>query len=209
MASWLKGLFGQPNDKAGATPTNAAPGRAMPASTRPKISISIGFANFSGDDLQPLVDEDLAALTPLFETVRPMPAHQIPSTQIIFVYAHLDERGCLRGTNSSGLRQIVQVTKAKLVVLASPNSSASIIAAGALPGPREANFVFTTDRNGPGFARFFVSLFERMRDGEDMLMAWVHIAPQGPNMQRPDAPGLILAAEAGKLAFPPVQGTAP
>ena len=41
-----------------------------------------------------------------------------------------------------------------------------------------------------------------MRDGEEMLMAWVHIAPQGPNMGPPDAPSTILLPEAGKLKFP-------
>jgi hypothetical protein len=37
------------------------------------------------------------------------------------------------------------------------------------PGPKTANLVFTVDRKGPAFAGFFRALFERMRDGEDML----------------------------------------
>jgi hypothetical protein len=45
-----------------------------------------------------------------------------------------------------------------------------------------------------------------MRYGQEMLFAWVQIAPRGP-VQRDDIPATILIAEAGKLAFPtsPVQ----
>ena len=46
------------------------------------------------------------------------------------------------------------------------------------PGPKPANLVFTLDRKGPAFAAFFTVLFESMRDAEDMLQAWVELAPQ-------------------------------
>jgi len=40
-----------------------------------------------------------------------------------------------------------------------------------------------------------------MGDGTDMLMAWVKLAPQGPQ-QKPSLPGTILLAEGGRLVFP-------
>jgi hypothetical protein len=59
------------------------------------------------------------------------------------------------------------------------------------PGPKTANLVFTVDRKGPAFAGFFRALFERMRDGEDMLQAWVELSPQAP-MERDENPELVL-----------------
>jgi hypothetical protein len=37
--------------------------------------------------------------------------------------------------------------------------------------------------------------------GKSMLMAWVEFAPQIPGHDHPDAPGMIMAAEAGHLVF--------
>ena len=89
-------------------------------------------------------------------------------------------------------------------MLASPNPSDRIIKTGKLAGSYKANYVFTLNRKGPGFARFFRSLFEDMRDGTNMLAAWVKLAPQGGPRGGGDdwAPGTIFAAEAGKVVFP-------
>lgn len=128
--------------------------------------------------------------------------HQIPSAEILFVYAQLNEDGTIRGPKSAGVRQIVAATNAAIVVLASPNSPESIKNAIALPGPKSANLVFTVDRNGSGFARFFKELFEHMQAGKDMLSAWVAISPQHPSANPPYAPSTMLVAEGGKIAFP-------
>ena len=41
-----------------------------------------------------------------------------------------------------------------------------------------------------------------MRDGEDMLLAWVKLAPQGgPDVAAAIAPDTMLLPEAGALAF--------
>ncbi len=166
-----------------------------------KIPLNLGFANMSGEDLEPLVDEDHAALAPLFaRAVRP-PVRQMPGAHILFVYVHLEADGTMRGFKNSGLRQIVQLTKAQVVVLANENTDANIIAAGKLPGPKTANLIFTNNRNGPGFARFFRLLFEEMAKGQDMLSAWAALVPQG-GRQADWLPGTIVLAEAGKLAFP-------
>lgn len=167
-----------------------------------KIPLTIGFANLSGADLDAIVSEDAKALSPLFARSSVVANHQIPSAEILFVYAHLNEDGTIKGPTISGIRQIVQVTNAAIVILASPNSPGSVQNAAALPGPKTANIVFTLDRNGSGFPRFFRGLFEKMRGGKDMLVAWVELAPQHPNANLSYAPQTLLMAEGGKIAFP-------
>lgn len=167
-----------------------------------KIPLTIGFANLSGADLDSIASEDATSLSPLFVQSRVVDHHQIPSSEILFVYAHLNEDGTIKGPTSSGIRQIVQLTNSAIVILASTNSSDSIQKAVALPGPKTANIVFTLDRNGDGFSRFFQELFGKMRDGKDMLSAWVELSPQNPNASNPYAPATILLAEGGKIAFP-------
>jgi len=166
------------------------------------IPLTIGFANLSGSDLTPIASEDIAILSPLFARSRVVADHQIPSAEILFVYAHLNEDGTIKGQTKSGIRQIVQLTNAAIVILASPNSAESIKNAAAVPGPKTANIVFTLDRNGNGFARFFRELFDKMRSGKDMLTAWVELAPQHPSANLPYAPQTIFVAEGGKIAFP-------
>lgn len=167
-----------------------------------KIPLTIGFTNLSGEDLDAIASEDATALSPLFARPKIVAAHQIPSAEVLFVYGHLNEDGTIQGAPSSGIRQIVQLTSAAIVILASPNSSASIQNAIGLPGPKSANLIFTLDRNGSGFSRFFRELFEKMHDGKDMLSAWVELAPQHPNVSLPYAPQTIFLAEGGKIAFP-------
>lgn len=172
----------------------------MPAILEKKIQTPIGFANVGGDDLNAILHEDVAALSPLFEHVVVAAPGQISRAPILFLYAHFDEDGLLRGLGPRGVRQIVEATQARLVVIASPMSAETFQKAADVPGPKTANLVFTLDRNEKCFGAFFKALFEKMRDGEDMLQAWVQIAPQGP-VQRPDIPATILLPEAGKLAF--------
>ena len=167
----------------------------------PKIPLTIGFANLSGDDLSSIASEDASVLSPHFARSRVVPAHQIPSAEILFVYAHLNMDGTIQGPTATGIRQVVQLTNAAIVVLASPNSPESVQKAASLPGPKTANIVFTLNRNGSGFSRFFDELFEKMRDGKDMLSAWVELAPQNPAANSTYAPQTLLLAEGGKIAF--------
>jgi hypothetical protein len=131
-----------------------------------KIPLTLGFADLSDNDFAALIAEDSTALSPLFERVRVAPARNIPSAEILFVYTHLNENGTIRGSDRSGIRQIAQLTKSVLVVVASPNSAANIKNAAGIPGPKMANIVFTADRNGQAFATFFHALFDNMRNGE-------------------------------------------
>jgi hypothetical protein len=168
----------------------------------PRIPLAIGFANLAGPGFDELVVQDAKGLGPLFMRARVGKPHQIPSAEVLFVYAHLNEDGTIRGPKPVGVRQIVQATHAAIVVLASPNSQDSIRNAVGLRGPKSANLVFTLDRNGDGFARFFRELFEKMQAGQDMMSAWATLAPQHPGAQPAHAPSTVLVAEGGKIAFP-------
>lgn len=208
LGSWITGRMAKPS-YAKAEEIRKASGRALSAieehsknSAPLKVPLTIGFANLSGPDLAAIASEDAKALSPLFARSSVVANHQIPSAEILFVYAHLNEDGTIKGPTTSGIRQIVQLTNAAIVVLASPNSPGSIQNAAALPGPTTANVVFTLDRNGSGFGRFFRELFEKMGGGKDMLSAWVELAPQHPNANFPYSPQTILVAEGGKIAFP-------
>jgi hypothetical protein len=178
-------------------------GEHMPAASAKKIPITVGFVNLSGDDFSAMLNDDVAVLSPLFENVVVTTPTEIPRTAILFVYAHFNEDGSVRGLWFwGGIRQIVEGTQARIVIVASPNPGATVKKAVGISGPKTANIVFTLDRNQQHFGAFFKALFERMRDGEDMLQAWVRIAPQGP-VQPPDIPSTILLAEAGeRLVFP-------
>ena len=166
-----------------------------------KIPLILGFANLSGDDLAPLVSEDARVLSELFERVRIVAPHQIPGAHVLFVYAQLNDDGTIPDMKSCGLRQIAQVTKARIIILASPNPSDRLLKSMSIPGPKLANLIFTLDRKGQLFGQFFYSLFDCMRKGEHMLGAWVHLAPQG-RIQNENAPETLMLAEAGKIAFP-------
>jgi hypothetical protein len=168
-----------------------------------KIPLTLGFADLSDNDFAALIAEDSTALSPLFERVRVAPARNIPSAEILFVYTHLNDNGTIRGSDRSGIRQVAQLTKSALVVVASPNSAANIKNAAGIPGPKTANIVFTADRNGQAFATFFHALFDKMRNGENMLSAWVELAPQDSIPTDANLPVVVvLLAEAGKIAFP-------
>jgi hypothetical protein len=168
----------------------------------PRAPLAVGFANLAGPGFDALVVQDAKALGSLFMRSRVGKPHQIPSAEVLFVYASLNDDGTIRGPKAVGVRQIVQATHAAIVVLASPNSAESIRNAVGLRGPKSANLVFTLDRKGDAFPRFFRALFERMQTGEDMASAWAALAPQAPDATPPDVPATMLVAEGGKIAFP-------
>lgn len=167
------------------------------------VPLTLGFASLGGDDLLPLLNEDVAALSPLFKNINLAPVTQLPSCEILFLYAHLRKDGALIGVKSpAGLRQLAQLTGAKIIVLASPNNSDAIQSSISLAGPKQANLIFTLDRNGSGFSKLFCELFEKMQSGESMLHAWVQLIPQCPSAMPANVPATIFLAEAGDLSFP-------
>lgn len=176
--------------------------RVLQSSLSNKIPLTIGFANLIGEDMNYFVQEDASVLSPLFLKTRIVAPHQIPSAEVLFLYANLNDDGTIHGTNASGIRQIVQLTNAALLIVASPNSVESIKNAMELPGPRTANLVFTLDRNKNGFGRFFRELFEKMQHGKPMMNAWVELAPQGPGGGAKYGPAVLYASEGGNIGFP-------
>jgi hypothetical protein len=177
------------------------PGVAVAQPKKKSIPLTLAFVNFIGKDAEEIAGQDIAALMPLFDRVenRTTAPKQIPTCQVLFLYAQLEPDGMVRGTKWS-VRDMVLLSKASIVVVASPNAGESIVKAASAPGPKSANIVFTTNRRGTAFPTFFRKLFERMRDGEQMLLAWVQLAPQG--VPSTDAPETMMLAEGGKLVFP-------
>jgi len=164
------------------------PGVAVAQPKKKSIPLTLAFVNFIGKDAEEIAGQDIAALMPLFDRVenRTTPPKQIPTCQVLFLYAQLEPDGTIRGTKWS-VREMVLLSKASIVVVASPNAGESIVKAASAPGPKSANIVFTTNRRGTAFPTFFRKLFERMRDGEQMLLAWVQLAPQGvPSTDAPE-----------------------
>ncbi|MGB8750036.1 MAG: hypothetical protein WCD54_29320 [Pseudolabrys sp.] len=167
-----------------------------------KIPLAVGFANFSGEDFALLASEDLA-ISPLFETTIVATTQQIPRVDVIFIYARFAASGALEQSSQTvGVRQIAHEARSRVLISASaiPEDIAQKVMK--FPGPATANLIFTLDRKGAAFARFFCALFERMRRSEDMLYAWVELAPQAP-MDANDNPELVLLPEAGAITFPP------
>ena len=173
------------------------PGVAVAQPKKKSIPLTLAFVNFIGKDAEEIAGQDIAALMPLFDRVenRTTAPKQIPTCQVLFLYAQLEPDGMVRGTKWS-VRDMVLLSKASIVVVASPNAGESGVGAG----PEIREHVFTTNRRGTAFPTFFRKLFERMRDGEQMLLAWVQLAPQG--VPSTDAPETMMLAEGGKLVFP-------
>jgi hypothetical protein len=81
------------------------------------------------------------------------------------------------------------------------NPSGASLAAANLPGPKRANLVWTLDRKGGAFPRFFKELFTKMKAGRAMPMAWNAIAPQYGSAKHDDLPETICQLEAGQVRF--------
>jgi hypothetical protein len=98
---------------------------------------------------------------------------------------------------------LAERARAAIVVVASSNPSANVVAAAQLAGPKQANIVWTLDRKGEAFARFFVELFTLMQKGRSMPVAWAWIAPQVPKRLQKDRelPETICQLEAGQVRF--------
>ena len=99
-----------------------------------------------------------------------------------------------------GLRNLLKAAGTYAAVIASANPAEHY---RNVLGPRKdwyANVTMTLDRKDDRLALFFQRLFERMFTGQSMLLAWVALAPQR-GAGNPDAPGTIMAAEAGHITF--------
>jgi len=159
----------------------------------------IGFLNLQGEPGAALAMEDQKVLAPLFRESF-LTDGKVPRCEVIFLYCSVDASGRVVGS-PAGIRDLTKAAGAYVAVVASenpPNNYKNAL------GPRNdwgANSVLVVDRKADRFAVFFHRLFEAMKGGESMLMAWVELAPQIPGMDHPDAPGAFMAAEAGHITF--------
>ena len=177
------------------------PGVAVAQPKKKSIPLTLAFVNFIGKDAEEIAGQDIAALMPLFNRVEngTTAPKQIPTCQVLFLYAQLEPDGTIRGTKWS-VRDMVLLSKASIVVVASPNAGESIVKAAAVQGEDDVRGLRAGRRRGMAFPTFFRKLFEPMRDGEQMMLAWVQLAPQG--VPSTDAPETVMLAEGGALVFP-------
>ena len=155
--------------------------------------------NLNGDMANSLVASDSGALgmvlgKPQYSSTVP------PSCDVLFVYCDIASNGEVsnyRGT----LRDLIQASGARVVVVASENRGEAYIASTKGRTYGRANLVMTIGRKGEAFPQFFSRLFEDMKRGVSMPVAWVKLAPQGPVKEHESLPEMIFACEAGQLAF--------
>lgn len=160
---------------------------------------SIGFFNLQGAAGATLAEADQRVLSPLFKQSRSRSDH-VPTCEVLFIYCTVDAQGRVVGS-PNGIRDLIKNAGAYVAVVASENDADSYIKATASRNDWHANIALVLDRKADKFALFFRRLFEAMFKGQSMLTAWVELAPQIPGREHPDAPGAIMAAEAGHVTF--------
>jgi hypothetical protein len=145
------------------------------------------------------LEEDKSALSGLFPCVT-ISRNGVDRCDVLFLYAHFSADGKIEGADAS-LREIIHAAGAKIVVVASANSSSSYTNPARSREFVRANLVLTTDRRGECFPRFCSSLFSKMKSGLPMTTAWTAVAPQGLESEHRDLPFTIFLCELGALRF--------
>jgi hypothetical protein len=104
-----------------------------------------------------------------------------------------------RVVNFAGnLRDLIQASGAQVVVVASDNSGDAYIASTKGRTHGRANLAMTIARRDPAFPTFFLRLFEDLKRGTSMPIAWVKLAPQVPGKAHDNLPETIFARELGQ-----------
>jgi hypothetical protein len=192
----LKRLFGAPSEDRSVDTTTGRITLSNPLVIRDP---HIGFLNFMESSTERILEEDKAVLSPLFSSAEQGDRNP-PVCDVLLIYGHLDSNGHFTN-HPIGLREIIRISTAPIVIVASENSTESYIAAGKPTGYGQANLVMTLDRKDRAFTSFFSQLFERMFNGKSMLVAWVELAPQIPGASHEDCPDTIFAAEISHIVF--------
>jgi len=159
----------------------------------------IGFFNLLGPAAQSIVEEDKRAFQPLFSSLDESSTAP-PVCDVLMMYARIESDGRVCGS-AEGLRDIIRRCGACIVVVASENEAEAYISAGKTTGYGQANLVMTLKRKGTTFTAFFAKLFDKMRRGVTMPVAWVQLAPQTPGARHNDCPESIFAAEISHIVF--------
>jgi hypothetical protein len=149
------------------------------------------------------LEEDRTSLSPLFPKVEVGSGLQIPKCAVLFVYTDITSDGEIGLGQGLTIRHLAERAAASIVVLAAPNSWEHIAQAVKQGGPKRANLVCTLDRKGANFSSYFRKLFELMRAGKSMPMAWNSLAPQVPSRIDPhtNVPETVAILEAGQVKF--------
>jgi hypothetical protein len=162
---------------------------------------TLGFFSLGGELFAPLITEDRSAFGLLFSKLETGTGYQIPKCNVLFVYADLASDGSLGFGKELTIRHLADRAGASIVVLASSNPVERSITASKLPGPNRANLVWTLNRRGDSFPRFFKELFTQMNAGKSMPRAWNAVAPQYTSEKHADLPETICQMEAGQVRF--------
>jgi hypothetical protein len=161
----------------------------------------LGLMNLGGEEFTAILNEDRVTFGPLFDNVVVSTDGSIPQCNVLFLYADVASDGSIGGAAESSVRQFALSAGAALLVVASNNPSERIAAAHKRPGSRNGSLVFTIDRRGDGFGRFFKEIFTLMKAGKTMPMAWAKIAPQHESVMPKYAPVTILLPEGKFVVF--------
>jgi hypothetical protein len=165
-----------------------------------KIPLTVGFMNIAGKQFDVMLLDDAAAMSKIFRQIS-LGRTEAPKSDVLFIYGIIDQKGEFSNSKGENVRLLAQKSGASIAIVATPNSAEHIKIATSTEGPKLANIIFTVDRKDEAFRNFFMTLFQKMRAGGEMLNCWVELAPQGPQSKSQDAPVTLLVAEAGKIAF--------
>jgi hypothetical protein len=130
---------------------------------------------------------------------------KIPRCNVLFLYCSFESSGRISGQEFY-LRDVIKAAGAYIVVIASEVNLEVFQSSGFqsyINNTKQnwpANIVFTLNRNGEYFGNFFRQLFTHMFNGITMPLAWVKLAPQGPNQQS-NVPGTIVMLDGGHISF--------
>ena len=157
--------------------------------------------NLKGAEGEALIQVDTRVLEPIFgvaEQSRFLP----PKCDVLFLYSDISPDGRIESSRMS-LGDLVKASGATILVVASDNPGPAYVAGNKTGNYGRVNLVMTLARRGDLFPRFFVRLFEDMMRGTSMPLAWVRLAPQGPQAESAEFPSTIFACMAGQVSFRP------
>jgi hypothetical protein len=160
---------------------------------------TLGVLNLGGSSRGVDVEDDLRVLAPRFSEVR-RSDEAPPRCDVLLVYCDIDSTGALAGSGRR-LREIIRDSWATVVVVATEHPGQNYIAAAPRAAFGQANLVMTLGRKGPVFAAFLARLFDLMKQGVPMPVAWNKLAPQAPRVEQDDVPSTIFACERGQVVF--------
>jgi len=158
-------------------------------------------------ELEQLMQIDRAALGPMFFEARAS-MKEVVRCHVLFLYCHVGPDGGLPGLTMR-IRDFIKASGALVAVVASENDGTHYKDALKPENGWPANIVLVLDRRGPAFVSFFQKLFQAMKDGTSMLMAWVRLAPQMPGHEHPECPASFMHIGAGHLTLDGRADTAP